>query len=45
LVELARDAETKQSLPNQEGTVLEQFDQDVIAGIVKRFSEPKEEKL
>jgi hypothetical protein len=37
LLELARDAEIKQNLPGELGTVLSDLDQEVIDGILKRF--------
>jgi hypothetical protein len=44
LVELARDAEAKQNITNPESPILREIDQDVIAGIMKRFSPEEVEK-
>ena len=43
LVELARDAEAKQSVPGAQEPVLSAVDQEIIDDILKRFSETKEE--
>jgi hypothetical protein len=39
LVELARDAEAKQSLSGTQNPVLSEVDQEVIEGILKRFEQ------
>lgn len=44
LVELARDAEAKQSMPGAQEPVLNDLDHEVMDGILKRFLETKEEK-
>jgi hypothetical protein len=41
LLELARDAETKQSMSGAQEPVLGDLDQEVMDGIVKRFLETK----
>jgi hypothetical protein len=43
LLELARDAEMKQNLPGELGTVLNDLDQEVIDGILRRFAAAKED--
>jgi hypothetical protein len=43
LIELARDAEAKQSLSGEKQPVLTDLDQEVIEGILKRFSTTSEE--
>lgn len=43
LLELARDAEMKQNLPGEMATVLNDLDQEVIDGILKRFPAAKED--
>lgn len=43
LVELARDAEARQSVPGSREPALSSVDQEIIDDIVKRFAETKEE--
>jgi hypothetical protein len=43
LVELARDAEAKQSLPGSQEPAISTADQEIIEDILKRFSETKEQ--
>jgi hypothetical protein len=43
LVELARDAEMKQNLPAGQNPTLSEVDQEVISGILKRFSDREQE--
>jgi Family of unknown function (DUF5681) len=42
LIELARDAETKQSMPGAQEPALGDLDHEVMDGIVRRFLETKE---
>jgi hypothetical protein len=43
LVELARDAEAKQSLPGSQESVVSEVDQEIIDDILRRFSETRDE--
>jgi Family of unknown function (DUF5681) len=43
LLESARDAEAKQNLPGGQNPVIEELDQEVIEGILKRFQEGENE--